>query len=57
MAIKKFQTKDLRDMEHNNIPDDDEEYFFPDINIRPVTVKAKNREDAEKKAKEINKHK
>ena len=30
---------------------EDQEYFFPDIEGKQVTVKAKNREEAEKKAK------
>ncbi len=30
-------------------------YFFPDINGKAVTVMAKTKEEAEKKAKELNK--
>jgi hypothetical protein len=31
---------------------EDQEYFFPDIEGKQVTVKAKSRKEAEKKAKE-----
>jgi hypothetical protein len=33
--------------------DENQEYFFPDIEGRQVTVMARNREEAEEKAKKI----
>jgi len=37
------------------IKETEEKYFFPDINGKAVTVTAKTREEAEKKANELTK--
>lgn len=45
----------IKDVENKAVKQEEvkQEYFFPDINGKPVTVRAKTREKAEEEAKKL----
>jgi hypothetical protein len=51
--IKTFQNKDLRSSPEIKIEDKEEDYFFPDIGGKQITVKAASQAEAEKKANSL----